>query len=368
MAERRKDHKGRVLKTGESQRKDMLYQYRYTNMYGKRIKVYSSDLQELRRKEREIQKDIDAGLDYNAGKIKVIDLVERYIGLKKGLCYNTRSNYEFKIRIIKREEFAYKRISDIKTSDAKKWFVKLYKDGRSYKTINCIRNILKPAFKMAYDEDIIRKNPFDFKLSDVIPNNTQKRVAMTKEEQKIWMDFIKNDKIYCKYYDEFVVLLQTGLRVSEFCGLTINDIDFEKRMIKVDHQLAREHSGKYYVQKTKTKSSVRYLPMTDDVYKSLKNIITNRPKVENEMVIDGYSQFILIDKNDRPKISLHIENAIRFAMKKYKKLYPDVALPHITPHVFRHTFCTNMANAGMEVKTLQYLMGHSDVSMETNLS
>lgn len=144
-------------------------------------------------------------------------------------------------------------------SDAKQWIIKLHKDGRGYSTITSVRNVIKPAFQMAYDEDIIRKNPFDFKLSDVIPNNTQKRVAMTNKEQKIWMDFIKNDKTYCKYYDEFVVLLQTGLRVSEFCGLTMSDIDFKKRTIKVDHQLIREATGKYYIEQTKTKNGVRYL-------------------------------------------------------------------------------------------------------------
>lgn len=367
MAERRKDNKGRVLKTGESQRKDMLYQYRYTDIYGKRKTIYSSDLQELRRKEKEIQKNIDDGLNYSAGKIKVIDLIERYISLKKGLRYNTRSNYAFAISVIKKEEFAYRQIGVIKTSDAKQWIIKLHKDGRGYSTITSVRNVIKPAFQMAYDEDIIRKNPFDFKLSDIIPNNTQKRVAMTNKEQKIWMDFIKNDKTYCKYYDEFVVLLQTGLRVSEFCGLTMSDIDFKKRTIKVDHQLIREATGKYYIEKTKTKNGVRYLPMTDDVYRSLKNIVNNRPKLKTEMIIDGYSRFILLDKNLNPKIALHIENEMRWAMKKYKKLYPNVVLPHITPHVFRHTFCTNMANAGMEVKTLQYLMGHSDVSVTLNV-
>lgn len=53
--------------------------------------------------------------------------------------------------------------------------------------------------------------------------------------------------------------------------------------------------------------------------------------------------------------------------EKYRKLYPDAPLPHITPHVFRHTFCTNMANAGMDIKALQYVMGHSDASITLNV-
>ena len=55
------------------------------------------------------------------------------------------------------------------------------------------------------------------------------------------------------------------------------------------------------------------------------------------------------------------------AMKKYKKLHPDKTLPHITPHVFRHTFCTNMANAGMDIRNLQYVMGYSDAGVTRNV-
>lgn len=166
---------------------------------------------------------------------------------------------------------------------------------------------------------------------------------------------------------EFVVLLGTGMRVSEFCGLTKADLDFAGRKIRVDHQLVRERGGKYYVEKTKTECGCRYIPMTDEVYQSLQNILSRRKRVKTETIIDGYSGFLLLDKNDSPKVALHIENEMRWAMKKYQKLHPDKPLPHITPHVFRHTFCTNMANAGMDIKTLQYVMGHSDVGVTLNV-
>lgn len=99
----------------------------------------------------------------------------------------------------------------------------------------------------------------------------------------------------------------------------------------------------------------------------MQNLLANRKRLKNEVIIDGYSGFLLLDKNDHPKVALHIENEMRWAMKKYRKLYPDAPLPHITPHVFRHTFCTNMANAGMDIKALQYVMGHSDASITLNV-
>ena len=367
MSEKRKDNKGRILRTGESQRKDLIYQYRYTDAHGKRQTVYSSDLKELREKEKEIQKQLDSGLDYAAGKITVIQLLERYISLKQGVRYNTKVGYNFVLNLIKKEDFGYRQIGDIKVSDAQRWFVKLHDDGKGYSTITSVRGVIKPAFQMVYNEDIIRRNPFDFKLTDVVPNDSQKRIALTEEQQKIWMNFIREDKTYCKYYDEFVVLLGTGMRVSEFCGLTKSDLDFENRRIHVDHQLVRERGGKYYVEKTKTECGVRFIPMTDDVYRSLKKILAGRRKVKTEFMVDGYSRFLLLDKNSHPKVALHIENEMRWAMKKYQKLHPDQPLPRITPHVFRHTFCTNMANAGMDIKTLQYLMGHSDAGVTMNV-
>ena len=367
MNEKRKDNKGRILKTGESQRKDGIYQYRYTDFRGKRQAVYASNLQELRQKEKEIHKQVDDGIDYEAGQITVIELLEKYISLKKGVRYNTQVGYRFVLNLVKKEDFGYRKISTVKISDAKQWFAKLQKDGRGYSTITSVRGVIKPAFQMACDEDAVRRNPFIFKLTDVVVNDTVPRLALTEEQLTIWMNFIEGDSTYHKYYDEFVVLLETGMRVSEFCGLTRKDLDFKNRRIHVDHQLVRERGGKYYVEETKTSSGCRFLPMTDAGYDSLEKMLERRPKVKTEPMVDGYSGFIMLDKNGNPKVALHIENEMRWAMKKYKKLHPDSPLPHITPHVFRHTFCTNYANDGMDIKNLQYLMGHSDAGVTLNV-
>lgn len=217
-------------------------------------------MQELRRKEKEIQKQIDDGIDYEAGQITVIELLEKYISLKKGVRYNTQVGYRFVLNLVRKEDFGYRKISTVKVSDAKQWFAKLQKDGRGFSTISSVRGVIKPAFQMAYDEDAVRKNPFVFKLTDVVVNDTVPRAALTEEHLGIWMNFIERDNTYHKYYDEFVVLLETGMRVSEFCGLTQKDLDFKNRRIRVDHQLIRERGGKYYAEETKTSSGRRFLP------------------------------------------------------------------------------------------------------------
>lgn len=367
MSAKRKDKKGRVLRTGESQRKDLTYQYRYTDAGGKRHTVYSPTLDGLRKKEEEINRVENAGASYNDGGITVIELLERYISLKQGVRYATTVGYNFVLNLVKKEDFGQRRIRDIKPSDAKLWLMKLQKDGRGYSTITSVRGVVKPAFQMAYEEEILRRNPFDFKLSDVVKNDSKKRIALTKEQKDTFMNFIKGDKHFSRYYDEFMVLLETGMRVSEMCGLTKDQLDFENRRIWVDHQLVRMSDGTLYVEKTKTESGCRFIPMTDNVCEALKNIIANRKTPDIEYLVDGHSGFLLLDKNGKPCVAMHIEHHMQWAMKKYRKKYPNDPLPTVTPHVLRHTFCTDMANAGMDIKDLQYLMGHSDAEVTLNV-
>ena len=106
--------------------------------------------------------------------------------------------------------------------------------------------------------------------------------------------------------------------------------------------------------------------MSDSVYQSLYNILKHRKKPKKEIMIDGYAGFILLDKNGNPKVAMHLEHVVKRLWEKYNE-ENVIPLPRITPHVFRHTFCTNMANAGMDFKSLQYLMGHSDVTVTLNV-
>ncbi len=367
---KRKDKNGILLRKGERQLDNGFYQYRYTDCFGDRHSFNAESLDELRRMERDEKRDSEEGRAYAAGDVTVIELVKRYLKLKKSSRYNTKVNYDTVIRIIESEQFGKRKIRDIKVSDAKLWFIDLQSRGFRYCTITNIRGVVKPAFDLAWEEEIVRRNPFVFKITDAIVNDTVPRVALSEEDEAVWMNFIKDDGTYSKYYDEFVVLFGTGMRVSEFCGLTRKDVDFENRKIHVDHQLCRERQRDrrcYFVEKTKTEAGRRDIPMTDEVFAALKNIVNNRPHVKTEMIIDGYSGFLLIDKNGNPKVALHIENEFRWAEHKYKKLYPNKPLPHITPHVARHTFATRMAQSGMDVKALQYLMGHSDAGVTMNV-
>ena len=108
---------------------------------------------------------------------------------------------------------------------------------------------MRPAFRMTVEDDLIRKNLFDWQLATVLINDSVKREVLTPRQERLFLDFIKGDKHYSQYYEGMFILFKTGMRVSEFCGLTLSDVDMKARKIRVDHQLQRTrgelHDSRY---------------------------------------------------------------------------------------------------------------------------
>ncbi len=379
MIEKRRDKKGRVLRNGECQRKDGLYQYDYVDLNGKAKCLYSWKLEpsdplpqgkrkckSLREKEREIQRNIDDGIVPYGGQLTVLALTKKYILQKKGVRESTRAGYKTVTNILEKEEFGAKRIDKVKLSDAKEWLIKLQdQDGRSYSSIHTIRGVLRPAFQMAVDDDLLRKNPFQFELVSVIVNDSVTRDAITHDEKRKFLEFIRNDKHFCKYYDGIYILFYTGMRISEFVGLTIKDIDLKEKTINIDHQLQRTSQMQYIIEPPKTEAGIRVIPMQEEVCECFRRIIQNRRKPKVEPMVGGKVGFLYLDKNEMPMVALHWEKYFQHIVEKYNKIY-KVQMPKITPHVCRHTYCSHCASSGMNPKHLQYLMGHSDISVTLN--
>ncbi len=378
MSEKRRDNRNRILHNGESQRQDGRYAYKYKDINGETKFVYSWRLDKndrapagkprdlsLREKERQIQQDLFNQIVPNGGNLTVLELVQKYLSLKVNVRHNTQANYNFVVGLLKKEVFGSLRIDKVKLSDAKAWLIKLQKDGRGYSTIHSVRGVVRPAFEMAVQDDLIRKNPFGFELATVVVNDSVTREAITRAQERAFLKFIQEDNCYRKYYDGIYILFNTGLRISEFCGLTISDIDFQNKRIRVDHQLQRKRDMEYIIEDTKTKSGERYVPMSQQVVECFRRVIANRKPPKQEPIIDGYTGFLFLDKNGMPMVALHWEHYFKHILNKYNSIY-KVQLPKITPYVCRHTFCSNMARSGMSPKTLQYIMGHSDISVTLN--
>ena len=212
---------------------------------------------------------------------------------------------------------------------------------------------------------LIRKNPFQFQLMEVVVNDSVTREAISRAQERKFLQFVKEDPHFCRYYEGIYILFKTGLRISEFCGLTISDIDFKEHTINIDHQLQKKSKIGYYIQETKTTSGTRKIPMTADVEECFRKIIEKRNPPKAEPMVDGKSGFLYFDKNESICYSLHWEHYFQHIIQKYNNTY-KVQMPVITPHVCRHTYCSNMAKSGMNPKALQYLMGHSDISVTLN--
>ena len=379
MSEKRRDKKNRILRTGESQRKDGRYRYKYKDINGQERNVYSWRLDasdptpkgkkrelSLREKEQEIIQDQSNGISPNGGGYTVLSLTEKYISTKTNIRQTTKQDYQMVINILKKETIAKKPINEVKTGHIKDWVIKMHiQDGRKYGQIHKIMNVLRPAFQLAENDDLIKKNPCRFKLSTIVKNDTQARNSITPTQESMFLDFVKNDSVYHKYYDEVYVLFKTGLRISEFCGLTIQDINFDGGYINIDKQLIRASTMKYLIQEPKSKSGIRYVPMFDDVYDCLRSIISKRRTPKKEFAVDGVSGFLNLDKNKMPTISLHWDGIFKRIWTKFVKT-KCADFPLVTPHVCRHTFCSNMIRKGMNPKILQYIMGHSTINMTLN--
>ncbi len=375
----RRDTKRRVLRPGESIRADGKYQYKY-HIDGKPHFVYSWKLEptdklppgkkpcpSLRELEKQVNADLDRLMNVSDGQMTVCDLVERYLKTKTGVRQSTKQGYVTVQRLLAREKFGGMMIRSVKTSDAKLFLIKLQQeDGRGYSSIHTIRGVLRPAFQMAVDDDVLVKNPFAFQLAGVVVNDSVTREAITKDQMRKFLKFVHDDAVYCKYYEVVYILFHTGMRISEFCGLTLKDIDLENRIINIDHQLQRTSDMRYIIETTKTDAGTRKIPITEDVADMFRAIIEDREPPKTEKVIDGYTGFLFYDDDGNPLVAMHWQHRFNHMVGRYNDIY-RVQMPNITPHVCRHTYCSNQAKAGMNPKTLQYLMGHSDISVTMNV-
>lgn len=368
----RKDKRKRLLKTGESLRKDGRYAYKYVGTDGKPHFVYSWRLSEtdplpkgkrpckpLRELEKEIKRDLADGINSTGGKMTVCELYAKHNELKSNVRESTQKNRKQLMKLLQDDKMGNMQIEKVKPSDAKQWVIRMKEQGFAFQTINNHKRSLKAIFYTAIEDDLIRKNPFNFNTEDVIENDTEEKIVLTDTQADLLLQFLQTDCTYQKHYHAVTVLLNTGLRISELCGLTVNDIDFENGFINVNHQLIFDKS-EYRTEKPKTDSGIRRIPMNESVTKALKAEINNRENVQ-PVIIDGYTDFVFLNKKGFPMYGAAYSVDFGNMVKKYNKHHKK-KLPKISPHILRHTFCTNMAIKNIPPKALQYIMGHKDIT------
>ena len=295
----------------------------------------------------------------------VCQLYAKYIRQRGNVKRGTKKGRRQLMNLLSEDKLGAASIENVKLSDAKEWALRMQEKGIAYNTISNHKRSLKAAFYVAVQDDCLRKNPFDFQINEVLNDDTEPKVPLSPEQEKELLNFVQEDKVYQKYYDEIVILLETGLRISELCGLTDTDLNFEKGFINVDHQLLRSAEDGFYIETPKTDSGIRQVPMTAIASEAFKRVLKNR-KGAKPIIIDGYAHFLFLNRDGLPKTAANYDAMFQGLVKKYNKCHKEPLPKVTTPHTMRHTFCTKKANAGMNPKALQYIMGHANIVMTLN--
>ncbi len=390
MAERRKDSKGRILRDGESIMPDGRYRYQYIDSAGKRRAVYSWKLVatdrlpegkrpdlSLREKVEIVRKDISDGIRVDNRKT-INDIYEIWISLKRNLKDNTKQNYIYMYQQFVKPDFGRKKVCALRKTDVRKFYNTLV-DERSLKinTLDSIHTVLHPVLELAVEDGYLRSNPSDNVLRELKQSHnydTEKRQALTVEQQELFLNYLKNNVIYKHWYPVFAVMLGTGMRVGEVTGLRWCDVDLKAETISVNHTLVyynHAEKGCYFgVNTPKTRAGCRTIPILDITRRAI--LEERKRQMERgqhcTVTIDGYTDFIFVNRFGNTQHQGTLNKALRRIIRDCnmeqldKKQKNPVLLPPFSCHTLRHTFATRMVESGANIKAVQEILGHSDIS------
>lgn len=380
MVKRRKDSKNRVLKTGETERKQGGYQFRWNTGDGKRHYIYAKNLGELRSREKEIIHDMDDGIRTDNLNLTLNDLYNIWKDVKKGLKPNTFNNYKYMYNHFVQNSLGQFKVRSLHRTDIKRFYNRLVDvEGLKVNTVGTIHLIIHQILQLAVEDDILRKNVSDNGLSDlkkVRGLHQNKRKALTIAQQDLFLTFLKNNPKYNHWYPTFATMLGSGLRVGELTGLRWQDIDLKNNVINVNHTLvfyerSKAKSTGFGINTPKTKAGNRSVPMI----KTVKDAFLQQRKylkdnnLESVDIIDGFQDFIFINRfghvQHQGTLNKAIKRIIRDAnfeaLEKNPSIKEENLLPNFSCHTLRHTFTTRLIESGMNVKVIQEALGHSDI-------
>lgn len=375
-----------MAKKGEFQRKDKRYVYQYTDPLGKQHQIYANSLPELRKKEDELKRNQLDGIQIYVSEYATLnDVYGRYIKTKKNLKTSTKHNYEYMYNHFVRDTIGKRKIKVIKYSDIKMFYINLIEEsGMAPNTVDNVHTVLHSVFELAHRDDIIRKNVADGAMREIKESygkNKGIRSALTKEQTKVFMNYASNSKTYKHWVPLFQVMLGTGCRIGEIAGLRWEDIDFDNNVININQQViyrADENDiYRYQVSSLKTSNSYRTIPMMTKVREAFEELIEiQKVTGGNTAIIDGVSGFAFCNQDGNVIMYGNVNKAIKRIVEEYnnkeeikaaKEKREPIMLPIFTCHVMRHTFCTRLCEVESNLKSIQGIMGHADISTTADI-
>ncbi len=376
----RKDSKGYVLRNGETERKDGRYCYAYTDSNKQRHFIYAKTLARLREREKELLVKYEQGLDpYSAKKLTLNDCFDRYMSQKYNLKESTKANYLYMYNRFVRPTFGKRKIDGIRYSDVKAFYFSILKEGVKANTLEGIHTVIHPALQLAVRDRLIVNNPSDCAMTEIKRSklwDAPKRKSLTIPQQKALMNYLEEDNQFAGWIPIITVLLGTGMRIGECLALRWEDLDFEKRMISVNHTLSDRPDSKGVCKKRietpKTDAGIRTIPMIQEVFDAFLTEYEIQKCIGFcEEVIDGYSGFVFSTAYHTVYSATAVNNAIHRVTAVYnnkeekeakKEKREPILLPHFSAHTLRHTFCSRLCENETNLKVIMDIMGHADIS------
>ena len=390
--EKRRDNKGRILRSGEVQRPDGKYMFRYTDSAGNRKTVYSWKLvdtdklkegqkgaQSLRDKEKRILKDLEDGINLSgAERVTIDDLFNQFMDIRRDLKESTRCCYNDIYTKHIKPIIGAKPITKIKPTEIQKLYQFMVSEcGVSSSTAQKAHSIIYQILENAVMDGLLRINPASSAFQNfrkTVQTSTSYKTPLTVEQQSSLIDYVYSSRQYNKLANLFTVLLGTGMRIGEALGLRWCDCDFDDGIIRITHTImykrGEDGSYRYRVSSPKTVAGNREIPMLDDVRAALQRERDKKRTARKKFVVDGYTDFIFLNSNGQVYTQAFIYDAIQGITSSYNKEEFAKAqeenrrpcyLPKISAHILRHTFCTRMCENDVNPKVIQDIMGHQNV-------
>lgn len=362
-----KDLKGKELGVGLNQRKDGVYQARYTDRWGKRKTIYGKNLRELRKQLAEAISDNE-----NFTSIKDEITLDRWfvrwmdVYKSKSVRPNTKREYT---HIYNKNISPYiggRNINSLVKSDIQQLIDRAHDDGYMYERQNKIKIILSDMLQRASEDHLLINNPVSgVKLRADKEINAK---ALTVDEQNTFFDYCSNT-----FYDNlFNVAANTGLRPGELFALQLSDVDLENGYIDVNKTLVYQKyldddCKTFHIEPPKTKQSCRKVPINSickaylEKQFELKKVISGkRPKQQND--------YLFVTKFNTPLNSVIYSDAIKAVIRQINLVRPlDNQFDVFSGHAFRHTFATRCFEAGVDAKVVQSYLGHASLKMTMDL-
>ena len=373
------------LKTGETEKQNG-YEYRWTTNDGKRHSVFAKTLDELREMENDLAADKRDGIKTDVKGLTVNDCFNLWKELKRGIKDSTFKNYIYMYEMFVMPTFGKKKVVTVLKSDVKRFYNRLV-DAQDVKisTLDNIHNVLHQVFQVAVDDNYIRANPCDKMLKELKlahGHETEKKKALSFVQQELFLSYVRDTEKYKHWYPIFFIMLNTGMRVGEITGLRWRDVDFDTGLISVNHTLVyynhRDDIGAYFsINTPKTDAGKRTIPMIEGVREAfeMERMFQEKSGVKSTARIDGYEDFVFVNRDGYVVNQGNLNKAIkRIARDCNDKILLEqgfesdpILLPNFSCHILRHTFATRLCEAGVNLKVIQDILGHVDVSTTMNI-